>query len=418
MALTTFGRTVFPYAAQVGTVFCGQACTEMMLDYLQVPLLGTQPQATLTSYKDKNATNLAFSVPSDISSLWGKWASSPHQLVNMLHGIDLSSSHWINYFDKANHSGDFEWTRTAFLSALVGRTKDDSGPPPPIIPIHGNSHWVVLFQYAEKETNGNFSRSFIGNDPIYYSTKTGVGPSNGSSFSWEGKINVAHKSINFKNPENLLFIEETISGINQLSRKGSQSSPPILQASLPQPKIPIASGRIKEIVLRKLDAFGISSPCMAGRHLEGCSPSSPLLVRRMDRNPNDYSDDYYLVGMQIDNNENKLLARFDATTGLYLDSLGIPPTPYLLGTSTPASLVNNVLAQPGMPNELKTALEQLFITSLNPIFKLVWKPCTQSQSAFYPFYEIATPPPRSIKYYVRIDGRFFTEAGLTVSPNS
>ncbi|HMV87368.1 MAG TPA: hypothetical protein PLD20_08510 [Blastocatellia bacterium] len=417
MPTTVFGKTLFPYSEQIGSVFCGQACTQMMLSYLQVQL-PNNPQTTLTTYKDTNVSSIKSQVSKDISDLWGKWASSPDQVINMLHGPDQSSNHWINYFDKTKHSNSFASTRDAFLLALVSRAKNDAGIPPPIIPIHSGSHWVILFQYSETvNKDGTLSRSFIGNDPIYYPTETGIGPSGSASFSWEGKISVAHKNINFKDLENLLIIEETYQG-NQFSRLGRQPSipePPVLVA---QPRTPIAPNLLREIVLRKLDSFGISSPCLAGRHLQGTTPSPPLLVRRMGRNPMDYSDDYYLIGMQTSDLKNKLLVRIDATTGLYLDSLGIPPTAYLFGSATPVSMLNQVLSQPEMPNELKMALEQLFTALPSPGFKLVWKPCTQSQSAFYPFYEITISQPRPVKYYIRIDGRFFTESQLTIAPNT
>ena len=144
------------------------------------------------------------------------------------------------------------------------RTKNEIGGPPPIVPIHDNSHWVVLYQYIDS----NGMKSFNGNDPIYYDTKTKVGPSDGGSFSWIGKINVAHKTANFKSQDNLLLIEQTAGGTNITSRMARNPfaiTLPITPVVPPARVIP--ADTVQKLVPEKLSAFGVSSPCLAGRHL-------------------------------------------------------------------------------------------------------------------------------------------------------
>ena len=416
MPITISGKIEFPYAEQLSSVFCGPACIEMMLNYLQVKL-AIDPNDTRPTQQILNTNEYRDFKPNGLVSItghpsWPTWITSPEKMINVLHKADADSGHWINYYDVANHNNNFNVTRKLFLEDLVLRTTNDSNLPPPIVPVHGNSHWVVLYQYTEKDGK----KSFNGNDPIYYATKTKTGTSGSESFSCEGKINVAHKNINFMTPASMLMLEQTVNNANLTSRMRWQPpAPPIAILPVTQPTKPIPARDVPKIVLEKLDAFGINSPCLAGRHIQGTTPGDPLLVRRLEQNPNDSSDDYYLISLQKPSFENYLLVRIDATTGQYLDSLGIPPTQYLLGKSTSDPFLNEILNT--MPAELKSPFQQQLLS--NP--RLIWKPCVQSLSPFYPFYEVtvpATPRKPSTKYYVRIDGKFFTEGQLMVMPNT
>lgn len=413
MSIIIAGKNEFPYARQIGTIYCGPACAQMMLKYFQVPIVlhdGKSEQQILFDYISSKPPG---EVPISDNPAWASWITGPHRMVNILHGADASSAHWINYFDKSLHQNSTSSARDAFLVSLVDRAKNESSTPPPIIPIHDSSHWVILYQYVDKDGK----KSFNGQDPIYYPEDTGIGLSSGDSYSWEGKINVAHKNINFKRAENFLMIEQTIINANMTSRMGRQPIliPDVIDPPISQPMKVIPADTIKKIVPEKLNAFGITSPCLAGKHIQGTRPTTPLLVDRLDSPPSDNSDDYYLIGMQNSNNENYLLVRINATTGLYLDSLGTPPTQYLLGNSTSGTFLNQVLST--MPSDLASPFQQQLQNSP----KLVWKPCAQSQSAFFPFYEVAipaTPTRRKVKYYVRIDGKYFSEAQLMPPPNS
>lgn len=110
--------------------------------------------------------------------------------------------------------------------------------------------------------------------------------------------------------------------------------------------------------------------------------------------------------------ENKMLVRVDIGTGLYLDSLSIRPTIYLLDKPRyNASLVDRVkrriafFKRDAQKSTVQRWTEAFLRALSSPETSLVWRPCDESPSAFYPFFEIKENS--KVLFYVRIDGQVF-----------
>lgn len=430
----------FPYVKQEKDNYCGLACVQMVLEYMDVNVLDVLNINIDVTGMDNEQVNLAkqnaiaLKEKSPVNHIKGvitdetldKWnqemVTSPQEAVAMLQSfldpLGTKENYWILYFAKENDPDNGPDAKQRFQTSLEFsmerfslNTQSDKIPPP-LVPIHGGAHWVVLFEYrkTEREEDKDLLREYIGHDPIYYNKK----PSKKTvtNYSYAGVIHIAcDEAKNFVNPETFLLISETDNDV--FGKKGPELRLPPTVIVLPK-KAPSVDA-IREAALNALITYGFRKRGVANDHINGTSPSAPLLVSRLDqknrKTPGDL--DYYLIGMQDKAKNNYLLIRVDARSGRYLDSLGIPPTQYLLGSSAitkPRSeLMNTVISQfpSNRRNVWATALEnELRKTNSfgNNSPWLVWKPCFQSLSAFYPFYEITSG---NETFYVRVDGAYF-----------
>ncbi len=408
MPFTLTQKKTIPYAEQITNWYCGPACALMVLGFLGIRVANTDAekenhQNDLFDMADKGSSGDPIG---DAPEDWEDWPTTPQEMVYMLNhdeNDEQQTKLWINYFA----SGGIDDNRGNFLAALRAITKDETEKPPTIVPVHSNSHWVVLAQYAENTTaNGQISKSFSGKDPIYYKNET---TNKDGSNSFQGTINIADDPLNFEPQVNLLLIKQsdiTDSVTNAIIRQRPALIPP---APINLPANPISLETAPRVALQKLKEFGVTTPCLSGMSLNGTAPGTPFRVKRLDRP--DGKRDYYLIGMQESaSKENRMLVRLDVVTGAYLDSLSIPPTRYLLNKPRQdVALVESVKRQIAFYQPtLKTRqrwMDALQQTLASPEATLVWRPCEESLSAFYPFYDVKEN--NKTLFYVRIDGQIF-----------
>jgi hypothetical protein len=421
MPFTITQKKTIPYVEQITEFYCGPASALMMLGFLGVLVANTEDekkdhQDVLFERADK--INWGKSLEDEAPEDWEDWVTTPQEMVNMLHFADSDAQQvnlWIQYFA----SGGPDNNRGNFLAALRAITKDETEKPPAAVPVHNYSHWVVLAQYAENATaDGQVFKSFSGKDPIYYNNETATNSAESSSY--QGTINLADNPLNFEPQANLLLIRETEnddSVDNAVIRRAIVVNP---AAPINLPPNPISPAAAPKVALQRLKEFGVTTPCLSGTHLNGTVPGIPFRVKRLDRP--DGARDYYLIGMQNANSkENRMLVRLDILTGSYLDSLTIPPTKYLLDkprldvdlVEHVKSLIDFYQRSPKTRQRWKDALQRVFASSETV---LVWRPCEESPSAFYPFYEIKEN--NRTLFYVRIDGQIFYHLSTMCKPQS
>lgn len=129
----------------------------------------------------------------------------------------------------------------------------------------------------------------------------------------------------------------------------------------------------------------------------------PVLVQRLDR----LDSYYYIIPYDVGANKTGSLISVDARYGDYKQGAILPePRPHLINAYEKGrkSIINDVLKK---RFTLKEQLGKLIIRPeafcLYPT--LVWKPCRESLSPFWPFYMFTIG---SQHIYVRIDGEIFT----------
>jgi hypothetical protein len=129
---------------------------------------------------------------------------------------------------------------------------------------------------------------------------------------------------------------------------------------------------------------------------------TPVLVQRLDH-PNQF---YYVVPVAENERSTPLAVVVDALSGIYLQS-AINPHPgqtvftTLEREAALKSVAGRVVELPDRMGRLRIRPEALCFYP-----HLVWKPCRESLSPYYPFYMFATGANR---IYVRSDGAIFTE---------
>jgi hypothetical protein len=152
----------------------------------------------------------------------------------------------------------------------------------------------------------------------------------------------------------------------------------------------------------RLKAYGLYDRSPWREALRNTSPGEPILVQRLDR----LDSFYYIVPMQASENQVPVLASVDARSGYYRQAVALPEP----GTQLVANLDRKALLERVVGNkfELEDRLGRLVVrreaACLYPT--LVWKPCRESLSPFWPFHMMTVG---AHPLYIRIDGAIFTK---------
>jgi hypothetical protein len=128
----------------------------------------------------------------------------------------------------------------------------------------------------------------------------------------------------------------------------------------------------------------------------------PYLVQRLDH-PDRY---YYVVPMQQSEKNVPVLASVDARFGDYCQAVAVPERhSALLPNLDPKALLKKIV---GQRFELEDRLGRLLVRkeALCVYPTLVWKPCRESLSPFWPFHLVTVG---NYQLYIRIDGMVFTK---------
>ena len=151
-----------------------------------------------------------------------------------------------------------------------------------------------------------------------------------------------------------------------------------------------------------LRAYELNNVAGWSQAIAGKRMSQPQLVKRLDR-----SDDYYyIVPMGGTESVPTAAVSVDARFGIYRQSIVFKPRSKsslsMIDRKTAAQLVlGNWFELPNREGRLLVRREAVCHYPL-----LVWKPCRESLSPFYPFHMFSVGAHR---VYVRVDGAVFTE---------
>ncbi len=393
MSLVINLKKEITYFAQENGSYCGPASAQMILRYFQLDdPINPHGQAQLAGFQSKP--------PAVDPGVWQKFVTDPFEMLKMLAAYEQTD------ITKRHFDGKpVKQERTAFRDKLRTIAKNESDDSVVVIPVHDSGHWVLLSEYAENTVpDGVTYSSFIGKDPLLYDRvdKGNLGP---ISITEAGTINIADIQENFYPQTNFLLIGRNGEVTDPVIVIGRRRSPTAPSSPNPAPK-PIPRSVAPKLMMQRLAEYGIN-PCLTGRYLRGMQAGPALLVKRLDFPAGDR--DYYLIPLQDETSkENRMLTRMDVRTGYYLDSLTIPPTAYLVNREkndpSLVTFVKGLVAKYFPAPPAPQLFDAIDLTLNNQNKALVWLPCEQSESAFYPFYEFQY---QGKKLYVRIDGQVF-----------
>jgi hypothetical protein len=276
-------------------------------------------------------------------------------------------AHWIvvrgyDASDAPNSSADTSYTITAFDVNNPWPPTPSPAPPPP---------------HTSGDVCGTGGIRGVANEHITYATwqadyMTGV-----PGGYWSGKF------VAVCDPE------------PPAERRGPQRPP----KRRPSDRL-IEPERAAQLAQAGLKDYGLYERPDWAKALKGTRPGEPVLVQRLDH----LDRFYYIVPMQVTRRRVPVLASVDARYGDYRQAAALPGArSHLLAQDR--KTVFDLVA--GSRVELTEPLGRLLVRReticLHPT--LVWKPCRESLSPFWPFHMLTVGAHR---IYVRIDGQVFT----------
>lgn len=430
---------VVPYSWQQDANSCGLACIEMLLRYYGLIESIANSKEIQTAIAELERIVRGSIANGDFKpGNWQDWVTTPVELINIIRKIadtkelkTLSNQSvlspgeseklaelnhlGLNYFNsKSEDDGDLNAAN--FMEKLTTYL-NDSNHPPLIVPIHEASHWVVLHGI---EGNGN-NIKFVGKDPwqgFEYSKKQTGSSKTQNASPPDGTIRIARKKRNFNGKENQLIVMLTQGGLDINSRLGKprsmegtptpgspvdqpprKSSPPPIQpvrldsAAAPVGRIVPPTASLPNIIKQEMIDYGFCTSSEAETFMQSLTP--PVLVTHTNQ-PN---SDYYLVMQKNSIGETVQIFRFEATPGSeygkFLDALQTQPTQLSLDIK-----LDPTALRPGTIGIARSAAPSPVVkaeTLGNPPPNLLWQPCREAQSPFFPFYEVIENNKRSYK---------------------
>ncbi|MGE0887027.1 MAG: hypothetical protein AB7P14_26185 [Blastocatellales bacterium] len=432
----------FPYHRQNSEDMCGPASAAMISDFLSETTTFEVNQEDI----DSVATSPAIA-SGNPGFPYNDWKTRPDELIKALNEMKISLG------APADIEFYFEYKGCKKAAAFKDVLKSALPKTPivyPIVPINGEffyyaglsnnpniaamgydveiknaeldhkgvpkAHWIQLFKL---ENNG-----FFANDP--YFPKSFGKDIHDRINCCQSKIVRLHFSGSTVSSKSGSPFEKNFPPLNRVAilyREGVFKQPPgnRLPTDFPPIEIPSQPCSNKRLnidgVIREMRAFNLlSDPATSGylnKTLTGTSTifnfGAPRLITRVDTVCNDYRlIPIYKVDKRNKNNkESNVMVRVDGPSGNYLDSLYYSENPLLIDQTTARkhlveAIIPNRLTEMGKAHWIPSFTQQIN----DPETPMIWLPCEQSLSPFFPFYVITVKATKE-RFFVRLDGRVF-----------
>lgn len=385
--------------------YCGAACAQMVLDSIGTGLLDQD---------DLYADNHSHSVTES------GWYSGPDGVAwTMNNRRPAGHNSFVNFALSSEDSISRKicWTIHHYQVA-------------PIALVYGYMHWIVVRGYgASADPTDSGDTTYTINDfdvnnpwppvPSFYNPSLAPPPlhSNGTDGCGSGgNRGIANENIPYAEWQSTYM-----TGVPDGHWAGQH-----IAVCDPEPP-PIRVGK-PQLHMRRLQGLELITPeaaaelaitCLqeAGLYNRGggwergfsnTQPSKPLLVQRLDR-ADSY---YYIVPMKRGSEEAASAVRVDARFGNYLGAIYVPSesrggsVSSLLPFKFSQEAAFETLTSQRIDLGQRVGRLRIRKEILVPYSTLVWKPCLESLSPYYPFYMYIIG---SKRLYVRIDGQTFTE---------
>lgn len=381
--------------------YCGAACAQMVLDSIGAGLLGqdglyadNHDHSTIEAGWYTGPDGLQWTLNDRRPPAFGGWFalfalanedSISRKIVWTIHHYNVAPvalvfgwQHWIvvRGFDVSaapSGSGDVSYTISAFdvnnpWPPAPSFYAPPPPPPPPVPPPHGAADGC-----------GSGGNRGIANEHITYATwqadyMTGV-----PGGHWNGKF------VAVCDPE------PPPERLGDVRRRESRLEGERLLST--QEAAERATAGLKE--------YGLPERSDWKKALDDSRPGRPILVQRLDR----LDGYYYMVPLERRDRTVTGLVSVDARFGDYRQAIALPETGSSILTRMDEKALFELVVSKAI--QLEEPLGRLVMRDdsfcLHPT--LVWKPCRESLSPFYPFHMFTIGAHR---IYVRIDGRVFT----------
>jgi hypothetical protein len=403
---TTENLTV-SYHQQDTDYYCGAACAQMVLDSLGAGLLDQN-----TLYNDNHSHSTAEA----------GWYTAPDGLQWTMHTLEppapAGPPHY-GYYDFVLFALDTEdaisrkivWTIHYYQAA-------------PIAMVYGSQHWIVVRGYSASAAPANINDtsytidSFDVNNPwppTPSASNPALAPPPPHTDGTDGCGTGGDRGIVNENISYTAWQNTYMTGIpsgywgSKFVAVADPSAPPSGRGVRSRPLLEALEykGRLLhgEQAARRaeegLNAYGLAEREHYSRILKRAKFGEPVLVQRLDL-PDTF---YYIVPVGVSGRV-PLAVAIDAKNGLYLQSAvhtGLEGNLFTLRSNKDVakSILGSIVELPNGEGRIPIRPEAVcqFPT-------LVWKPCKESLSPFYPFHLFTVG---SERIYVRSDGAIFNQ---------
>jgi hypothetical protein len=384
------------YHQQDTDYYCGAACAQMVLDQIGAGLLDQTPL-----YNDNH----------NHSTIESGWATAPDGLLWTLNNRrppKFTNSFALFALSNVDSiSRKIAWTLHNYKVAAVAL-------------VFGSDHWIVVrgvdlsaAPASSADTTYTIDALMVNNPwpPVPQGIPPPPPHDSTDGCGTGGVRGVLDEHITYS-----AWQSTYMTGVPDGHWKGTfvavcdPDQPPTSLGEQPNfPRRPNTTGMISEDNAQSqavdgLRTFGLYEKKFWSNHLSASKPGKPFLVQRLDRQ----DSFYYIVPMQTKSGVSSVLARVDALYGNYQQAVR---------ASEPASESLNQLKFESESFVDKLSTDRIDLGGEMGLLKirrngyvsyptLVWKPCRESLSPFYPFHMIVVGNQR---VFVRVDGQVYTE---------
>ncbi len=391
-----------PYHQQDTDYYCGAACAQMVL---ASPNVG----AALLDQDDLYADNHSHST----TDVGVNWATGPDGLEWTMN--DRRPPAFTNHFVLFALSSEDAISRKICWTIHHYEVA-------PIALVFGWAHWIVVRGFDASDTpasSGDTTYAITAFDvnnpwppsPSFYDPADAPPPPHGGTdgCGTGGDRGVANEHITYPT-----WQADYMTGVPGGHWNGDfiavcDPEPPAKQVGLVRRPDKRLRG---DTIIRPRDAanralaglkeYGLHERELWKESLQGTKPEQPLLVQRLDH----LDRFYYIVPMQASRNRVPVLVSVDARYGNYRQALALPKgsAPFLQAGDSKELLQSFVGKRVELPKDKGRLLLRKEAMCVYPT--LVWKPCRESLSPYWPFHMITVG---AHHIYIRIDGAVFTE---------
>ena len=410
MSVTECSNNV-PYHQQDTDYYCGAACAQMVLESLGAGILDQDDlYAENHSHNQKDPTV--------------NWATPPDGLTMTLNhhapavpspAVPHAPPYFViypNIMSEDAISRKIVWTIYHYKVA-------------PVALVYGWDHWIVVTCYEASadptsyaDTSYTISAFHVNNPwppvPSFYLPPAPPPPAPPPHSGTDGCGTGGNRGIADEHISYSTWQSTYMTGVPNGYWKGQfiavcDPDPPVARHGIALPprtyasgEMLIPSGRALELTQTALKDYGLADRPAWKEALGRSKAEAPVLVQRLDRT-NDY---YYIIPYVTAAGELLAMASINARLGNYRQSVLLPGPAKNLFTTLDRKAALGLVA--GKKLELGDRLGRIIVRNevLCQFPTLVWQPCLESLSPYYPFYMVTVG---SHRIFIRIDGQIFTK---------
>jgi hypothetical protein len=386
-----------PYHQQDTDYYCGAACAQMVLAQVGAGLLDQVPL-----YNDNHSHSI-------IESNWYTAPDGLQWTLNNRHPPAFTG--WFALFALGSEdaiSRKLVWTIHHYNVA-------------PVALVYGSNHWIVIRGYdasaepaSSSDTTYSISGFYVNNPwppvpatppPPPHNNSDGCGSGGVRGIADEHIAYAAWQSTYMTGVPGGHWQGQFVAVCDPEPPPNQMGKPPPLTAPRSGDALVTADDAAK-LAVAGLKEYGLEERESWSNHLikAKAKPGEPVLVQRLDRE----DSFYYIVPMQGPRRSVPVLVLVDGRFGNYLQSVALNERDGNLLDGLdfkPQAALRGIL---GKTQELGSRHGRILVRKeahcLYPT--LVWRPCRESLSPFYPFHMLTVGNHR---IYIRVDGKVFTK---------